>query len=227
MSRGTSPSQFTAESDAPRCKRNLRKQTWQCESQTLTTTQGQPTLNKANYPVYKWQPFQSQTKIPQRQQIEQNWGAQCFHVQIKSRHALHNKKRNNFCSLQMTFDFPSCIFKLRWQDSTHSAMSGYPQEAATCSGVHPSLSAWFTLAPCSTRKDTISILPSMQAWSMLKWTKMNTSACTNGLEHQDQFLISYADTCASIPRRSSRLLVVLTVQATWRFNILLVQEATM
>lgn len=47
--------------------------------------------------------------------------------------------------------------------STHSAMSGYPQEAATCSGVHPSLSAWFTLAWCSTRKDTISMLPSMQA----------------------------------------------------------------
>lgn len=48
-------------------------------------------------------------------------------------------------------------------DATYSAMSEWPQEAATCRGVHPSLSTWFTLAPCSKRKVTISMLPSIQA----------------------------------------------------------------
>lgn len=76
--------------------------------------------------------------------------------------------------------FPSCVFKLRRHETTHSAILGYPQEAATCSGVHPSLSAWFTLASCSTRKDTISILPSMQAWRTTRWKKINTFACVNG-----------------------------------------------
>lgn len=67
--------------------------------------------------------------------------------------------QNDFITVAMPLHFS----QLWRQYSTHSAMSGYPQEAATCSGVHPSLSAWFTLASCSTRKDTISILPSMQA----------------------------------------------------------------
>lgn len=48
--------------------------------------------------------------------------------------------------------------------STYSAMSTYPQEAAAWRGIQPSLSGWLMLAPCSTRKVTMSTLSSMHAW---------------------------------------------------------------
>lgn len=47
--------------------------------------------------------------------------------------------------------------------STYSAMSRYPQEAAAWRGIQPSLSGWLMLAPCSTRKVTMSTLSSMHA----------------------------------------------------------------
>lgn len=43
-------------------------------------------------------------------------------------------------------------------------MSRYPQEAAAWRGIQPSLSGWLMLAPCSTRKVTMSTLSSMHAW---------------------------------------------------------------
>lgn len=48
--------------------------------------------------------------------------------------------------------------------NTYSAMSRYPQEAAAWRGIQPSLSGWLMLAPCSTRKVTMSTLSSMHAW---------------------------------------------------------------
>lgn len=46
---------------------------------------------------------------------------------------------------------------------TYFAMSMYPQEAAACSGIQPSLSGWLMLAPFCTRNITMSTLSSMQA----------------------------------------------------------------
>lgn len=65
-------------------------------------------------------------------------------------------------------------------------MSLYPQDAATCSGVHPSLSTWFTLAPCSKRKDTISMLPSMQDCVDERKTKSKTMNATINVSNSSQ-----------------------------------------
>lgn len=45
-------------------------------------------------------------------------------------------------------------------------MSKYPQEAAACRGIHPSLSGWLIQAPCSTRNVTMSTLSSIHAWRL-------------------------------------------------------------
>lgn len=66
--------------------------------------------------------------------------------------------------------------------STHAAMSRYPQEDAAWRGSQPSLSGWLILAPCSTRKVTMSTLSSMHAWKReklrVRW-EYRPSMCTH------------------------------------------------